>query len=109
MWAFQERERNYNLQEMWNGARLTTSVTHVGGMMADVTDDFVAGLRQFVDSYPKTWHEIDRERICNACWVGRNQRVGVMTAQEAVNYSLSCRLLRARCVPCDMRRGKPYA
>src|SRR5213076_2871514 len=25
LWAFQERERIYNLQEMWTGARLTTS------------------------------------------------------------------------------------
>jgi len=54
LWAFQERERIYNLQEMWTGARLTTSVTRVGGMMADITDDFVAGLRQFIDTYPKT-------------------------------------------------------
>src|SRR6185437_12557712 len=45
LWAFQERERIYNLQEMWTGARLTTSVTRVGGMMADIPDDFVAGLR----------------------------------------------------------------
>src|ERR1700693_3475095 len=36
LWAFQERERIYNLQEMWTGARLTTSVTRVGGMMADL-------------------------------------------------------------------------
>src|SRR5881628_1559674 len=32
LWAFQERERIYNLQEMWTGARLTTSVTRVGGL-----------------------------------------------------------------------------
>jgi len=43
LWAFQERERIYNLQEMWTGARLTTSVTRVGGMMADIPDDFVVG------------------------------------------------------------------
>src|SRR5690242_18992784 len=27
LWTFQERERIYNLQELWTGARLTTSVT----------------------------------------------------------------------------------
>src|SRR5207249_4193402 len=60
LWAFQERERIYNLQEMWTGARLTTSVTRVGGMMADVPDDFVAGLRHFTQTFPKTLSEIDR-------------------------------------------------
>src|SRR5207248_429350 len=96
LWAFQERERIYNLQEMWTGARLTTSVTRVGGMMADITDDFVAGLRQFIDTYPKTLYEIDRVLTRNAVWVGRTQGVGVMTAQEAINYSLSGPMLRAR-------------
>src|SRR5439155_892491 len=101
-------ERIYNLQEMWTGARLTTSVTRVGGMMADVTDDFVAGLRQFVDTYPKTLHEIDRVLTRNAVWVGRTQGVGVMTAPEAINYSLSGPMLRASGVPYDVRRDKPY-
>src|SRR5216110_789591 len=108
LWAFQERERIYNLQEMWTGARLTTSVTRVGGMMADVTDDFFAGLRQFVDTYPKTLHEIDRVLTRNAVWVGRTQGVGVMTAQEAINYSLSGPMLRASGVPYDVRRDRPY-
>ncbi len=108
LWAFQERERIYNLQEMWTGARLTTSVTRVGGMMADVTDDFVAGLRQFVDTYPKTLHEIDRVLTRNAVWVGRTQGVGTMTAQEAINYSLSGPMLRASGVPYDLRKDRPY-
>src|SRR5438046_8831937 len=88
-WAFRDRERIYNLQEMWTGARLTTSVTRVGGMMADITDDFVAGLRQFIDTYPKTLYEIDRELTRNPVWVGTTQGGGVMTAQDALNYSLS--------------------
>jgi len=54
LWAFQERERIYDLQEMWTGARLTTSVTRVGGLMADVPDTFVPGLRHFTETFPKT-------------------------------------------------------
>ena len=38
LWAFQQRERIYNLQEMWTGARLTTSLTRVGGLMADIPE-----------------------------------------------------------------------
>ena len=47
LWSFQERERIYNLQEMWTGARLTTSLTRVGGLMADIPDGFEEGLRDF--------------------------------------------------------------
>jgi len=35
LWAFQQREKIYDLQEMWTGARLTTSLTRVGGLLAD--------------------------------------------------------------------------
>src|SRR5207253_7726222 len=104
LWAFQERERIYNLQEMWTGARLTTSVTRVGGMMADVPDDFVAGLRHFTRTFPKTLSEIDRVLTRNAVWVGRTQGVGVLTAGEAINHSLSGPMLRASGVAYDVRK-----
>ena len=46
LWMFEQRERIYNLQESWTGARLTTSVARVGGMMADVPEGWEAGLRR---------------------------------------------------------------
>src|SRR5207247_10523797 len=106
--AFQERERIYNLQEMWTGARLTTSVTRVGGMMADIPDDFVTGLREFTQTFPRTLSEIDRVLTRNAVWVGRTQGVGALTAAEAINQSLSGPMLRASGVPSDVRRDQPY-
>ena len=38
LWSFQERERIYTLIEQWTGARLTTTMTRVGGMLADIPD-----------------------------------------------------------------------
>src|SRR5207245_6467879 len=108
LWAFQERERIYNLQEMWTGARLTTSLTRVGGLMADVPDGFVEGLRQFTQTYPNTLNEIDRVLTRNAVWAGRTQGIGVLTAEEAINYSLSGPMLRASGVPWDLRKDQPY-
>jgi NADH-quinone oxidoreductase subunit D len=108
LWAFQQRELIYNLQEMWTGARLTTSLTRVGGMMADIPDDFVAGLREFTRTFPDTLKEIDRVLTRNAIWAGRTQGVGVLTAAEAIDYSLSGPMLRASGVPWDMRKDQPY-
>ncbi|MDQ2669753.1 MAG: NADH dehydrogenase (quinone) subunit D [Gemmatimonadota bacterium] len=108
LWAFQERERVYNLQEMWTGARLTTSVTRVGGMMADVPDGFEEGLRTFCRTFPKTLDEIDTMFTRNAIWMGRTKDVGIMTKEEAINYSLSGPMLRASGVPYDVRKDRPY-
>src|SRR5260370_2454232 len=106
--AFQERERIYDLQEMWTGARLTTSVTRVGGLMADIPDRFVEKLREFTQTFPKTLGEIDRVLTRNAVWVGRTQNIGALTAAEATNYSLSRPMLRASGVAYDVRKDKPY-
>ena len=108
LWTFQERERIYDLQEAWTGARLTTSVTRVGGMMADVPEGFVDGLRTFCRTFPKTLAEVDRVLTRNAIWVSRTQGIGVMTAEEAVNWSLSGPMLRASGVAYDVRRNRPY-
>ncbi len=108
LWTFQERERIYNLQEAWTGARLTTSLTRVGGLMADVPDGFVEGLRDFCRTFPKTLDEVDRLLTKNAIWCGRLQGIGVLTGEEAIDFSLSGPMLRASGVPYDVRKDRPY-
>src|SRR4051794_15217676 len=108
LWAFQQREKIYDLQEMWTGARLTTSLTRVGGLLADVPDGFVQKLRDFTQTFPKTLGEIDRVLTRNAVGAGRTQGVGTLTAAEAINHSLSGPMLRASGVPYDVRKDKPY-
>ncbi|MBI2404455.1 MAG: NADH dehydrogenase (quinone) subunit D [Gemmatimonadetes bacterium] len=108
LWMFYERERIYNLQEAWTGARLTTSLTRVGGMMADVPDGFVEALRTFCKNFPKTLAEVDRVLTRNGIWCARTQGIGALTAEEAINYSLSGPMLRASGVPYDVRKDRPY-
>jgi NADH-quinone oxidoreductase subunit D len=108
LWSFQERERIYNLQEAWTGARLTTSLTRVGGLMADIPDGWEAGLREFTNTFPKTLKEVDTMFTRNAIWIGRTQGVGALTAEEAINFSLSGPMLRASGVDYDVRKDRPY-
>jgi NADH-quinone oxidoreductase subunit D len=108
LWSFQERERIYNLQEAWTGARLTTSLTRVGGLMADIPDGWEAGLREFTATFPQTLKEVDTMFTRNAIWIGRTQGVGALTAEEAINLSLSGPMLRASGVDYDVRKDRPY-
>jgi len=108
LWSFQERERVYNLQEAWTGARLTTSVTRVGGMMADVPNGWTDGLRDFCRTFPSTLKEVDTMFTRNAVWCGRTQDVGALTREEAINFSLSGPMLRASGVDYDVRKDRPY-
>ena len=108
LWSFQERERIYTLFEQWIGARLTTTLTRVGGMGADIPDGWMDGLRDFIRTFPKTIAEVDRMVTRNGIWVGRTVGIGAMNATDAVNAGLSGPLLRASGVAFDVRKDFPY-
>ncbi|HEY9227594.1 MAG TPA: NADH dehydrogenase (quinone) subunit D [Gemmatimonadaceae bacterium] len=108
LWAFQQRERVYNILELWIGARLTTTLTRVGGMGADLPDAAIEHLNAFVNQFPKVIDEIDRVITRNGIWVGRTVGLGVMSPEEAVNYGLSGPMARASGVAFDVRRDFPY-
>jgi NADH-quinone oxidoreductase subunit D len=108
LWSFQERERVYHLLESWVGARLTPTITRVGGMAADIPDGWVDQLTAFVRHFPKTIAEVDKMVTRNGIWVGRTVGLGAMSPEEAVNYGLSGPMLRASGVAYDVRRDFPY-
>ena len=108
LWAFQEREKIYDLIERWVGARLTPTVTRVGGLAADVPDGWTEQLDSFTRNFPKTLAEIDTMLTRNAIWVGRTIGLGTMSAEEAVNWGLSGPMLRASGVDYDVRKDFPY-
>src|SRR5215212_8990439 len=108
LWIFQERENVYNLLEGWVGARLTTSLTRVGGMAADIPNGWMDGLRNYIRTFPKTIDEVDKMLTRNGIRVGRTVGLGVMTPEEAVNYGLSGPMLRASGVAYDVRKDFPY-
>jgi NADH-quinone oxidoreductase subunit D len=108
LYTFQERERIYTLHEQLTGARITTSATRIGGMMADLPNGWIESLRHFVDTLPKTLDEVDRLLMHNNLWIGRNKNVGVISGADAVNYGLTGPNLRASGVSYDVRRDRPY-
>jgi len=108
LYTFQERERIYNLHEAYTGARITTSVTRIGGMMADLPAGWTEGVREFVNTFPRTLDEVEQLLSANAIWLGRTQEVGTIGPEEAVNYGFTGPNLRASGVPYDVRKARPY-
>ena len=108
LWSFHQRERIYQLLEAWTGARLTTSVTRVGGLMADIPDGWEAQLQGFLDGFLKVLDDVDVLLTRNAIWVGRTVGLGVMSPEEAVNWGLSGSMVRASGVSYDVRKDFPY-
>ncbi|MET0399860.1 MAG: NADH dehydrogenase (quinone) subunit D [Longimicrobiaceae bacterium] len=108
LYTFQERERIYDLHESFTGARITTSSTRIGGMMADLPSGWIDKLQEFVDTFPRTLEEVDTLLTNNGIWIGRTQGVGAISAEDAVNWGLSGPNLRASGVDYDIRKDRPY-
>ncbi|HEY8484395.1 MAG TPA: NADH dehydrogenase (quinone) subunit D [Longimicrobiales bacterium] len=108
LYAFQERERIYSLHESFTGARITTSATRIGGMLADLPEGWTDQLRHFLDTFPETLDEIETLLTNNQIWIGRTKDVGVISAEDAINMGLTGPNLRASGVPYDVRKDRPY-
>jgi len=109
LYTFQERETIYDLHEALTGARITTSATRVGGMMADLPEGWTDRLRTFItDELPRTLDEVHGLLTTNAIHLGRAQNVGVIGPEEALNYGLTGPNLRASGVAYDVRKDQPY-
>jgi NADH-quinone oxidoreductase subunit D len=108
LYAFQQRERIYTLHEALTGARITTSATRIGGMMADLPEGWIGALRDFLDTFPDTLHEIDHLLTRNQIHIGRTQGIGAISTEDAINYGLTGPNLRAAGVDYDVRKDRPY-
>jgi NADH-quinone oxidoreductase subunit D len=108
LYTFQERERIYELHEAFTGARITTSATRVGGMMADLPVGWTDRLRHFMDTFPRTLDEVETLLTHNQIWIGRNRDIGTISGEDAVNWGLTGANLRASGVSYDVRKDRPY-
>jgi len=108
LYTFQQREKIYDLHERFTGARITTSSTRIGGMMADLPAGWITQLNEFLDNFVPVLDECETLLTENAIWVGRTQGVGSISGEDAVNWGLSGPNLRASGVAYDVRKDRPY-
>jgi NADH dehydrogenase I D subunit len=109
LYALRERELILDLLEMATGARLTVSYARIGGVRNDVPQKFIDACREFTDIFPKRLEEYDTLIRENRIWLKRTVGIGVMSAEEAIQYGLTGASLRGSGVNYDLRKVEPYA
>src|SRR3954463_3034272 len=60
LYAFNAREKVYNIMESASGQRFHPSYARVGGLMNDISDEWVALVRHFVQTFPKAHADLVR-------------------------------------------------
>src|SRR5207237_8819694 len=108
LYSFTDRKKLYDLCELLNGARFTTSYTRVGGQIRDLPEQFIPKLQQFLDGFIPQLDEVDKLLTRNRIFVDRTRDIGVIHQERAIDYALSGPNLRGCGIEHDLPRKHTY-
>ncbi|MSO19625.1 MAG: NADH-quinone oxidoreductase subunit D [Acidobacteria bacterium] len=108
-YCFREREEILKIFENYCGARLTTHAFRIGGLQYETYDGFDQQVRAFCNQFMEKIAEYETLLTGNRIWLERTKGVGILTAAEAIDFSVTGPLLRASGVKFDLRKAQPYA
>jgi len=107
-YMIEARELITHIIENLTGARLTVTYVRIGGVKHDLPHDFAAHVTSAFSTIRKLLDDCDRLLSRNRIFLDRMSNVGVISADTALNYSLTGPILRASGIDYDVRKAFPY-
>ena len=108
-YGFRDRELIYDIFDRTCGARMSMSYSTIGGVVADVHEDFIKDVRNACDVIEKNLHEYHKLFTGNVIAVNRMKGVGNLSKQDAIAYDITGPSGRASGWHCDVRKTNPYS
>lgn len=108
MYAFTLREMILDLFEMTCGGRMLSNYMRIGGVSADLPEEFLPALEKFMKEASVRLEELDRFVVQNEIFIGRTKNVAILDAETAIEYGVTGPNLRAAGVKFDLRKNAPY-
>lgn len=109
LYMMEAREYLWDLLEEVTGARLTVSFGRVGGIKDDLTPGFSEKMKEAFKGVRAHLENCDRLLTRNRIFIERMCDVAVLTAEEAISFSLTGPMLRGSGVAYDLRKAFPYS
>jgi len=108
LWAFEEREKLMEFYERVSGARMHASYFRPGGVSQDINLGLVEDIFSFSAQFGQRLDEIEEMLTDNRIWQERLVDIGVVSAQESIDWGFSGVMLRGSGVRWDLRKNEPY-
>lgn len=109
LYTFRERESIIDVYEACGGQRMMTSYIRIGGLASDLPKDFESIVRKVLREIPKGLRDYEDLLTENEIFINRTKGVAVISAEDAMSYSLSGPMLRGSGVKHDLRKASPYS
>lgn len=108
LWMFEEREKLMEFYERVSGARLHAAYVRPGGVAQDLPRGLLKDIHTWAQQFSSRIDEMEELLSGNRIWLDRTVGVGVVTAQQALDWGFSGPMLRSTGVRWDLRRVQPY-
>ena len=108
LWGFEEREKLMGFYERVSGSRLHANYFRPGGVHQDLPRGLSEDIAKFCEQFPKIIDDLETLLTDNRIFKQRNVDIGVVSKQDALDYSFSGVMLRGSGVPWDLRKSQPY-
>ena len=108
LWSFEEREKLMEFYERVSGARMHASYVRPGGVAQDLPFGLSEDIYRFCLQFASRIDEMEEMLTNNRIWKQRLVDVGIVTADQALDWSFSGVLLRGSGIPWDLRKTQPY-
>lgn len=111
IYAFNVRENIYDLNDFISGQRYHPDWTRVGGLMQDLPDEevFKRMVKNIIHKeVPQALKDLEGLLNRNRIFMDRTQGIGVVTKQDAIDWSWTGPCARASGVVRDLRKDEPY-
>ena len=108
LWGFEERETLMTFYERVSGSRLHANYFRPGGVHQDMPRGLEEDIAKFCNSFPKIIDDMETLLTDNRIFKQRNVDIGVVSKEDALEYSFSGVMMRGSGIPWDLRKSQPY-
>ena len=108
LWSFEQRELLMEFYEKVSGARLHAAYFRPGGVYRDMPNGLLNDIKEWAIKFPKFIEDLENLVSDNRIFKQRTVDIGVVSAEDAVDFGFTGPMLRASGVKWDLRKEETY-